>query len=254
MRNFSRDQKQSKIVKPISFRILGKTLPKLPKDKNWEFTIKMADFAQFGFCPYIAWHLSEGTTPIIKPKIKQAIKIGKIVHEKLDIEHEEKVAKLPKADEKTRLDKYKPLAFHRNLPVLLYRRPFLYLGKIDDVSRKADGNFYITEDKATKKLPDSPWFNHLLQVWVYCAGMASTYWRRYNARYLCWQIRYHDVNGKILGGFGDLYDTFSHKTLLNSLKNFEAIYQGNNLGFEVNPNKCKVCKFKDGCPFKTRQA
>lgn len=239
--------------KPINFRTLGKTLPKLPKTKKWKFTVKVSEFSQFGFCPYTAWHFSRGTTPILLPKIEQARTVGKIVHDELDREHEEKVAKLPKATEKTRLDRYKPLAFHRNLRVYLYRGPFLYLGKIDNVRRESDGNFYITDDKTTKQLPDRPWPDQLLQVWAYCAGMASTYWRRYNARYLCWQIRYLDkIKREALGEYGGFYSRTRHETLLGSLENFEAIYQGNDPGFEVNPNKCKVCKFGDECPFKAR--
>lgn len=58
--------------KPISFRTLGKILPKLPKTKEWKFIVKMSEFAQFGFCPYTAWHFSQGTTPILISKVEQA--------------------------------------------------------------------------------------------------------------------------------------------------------------------------------------
>jgi CRISPR/Cas system-associated exonuclease Cas4 (RecB family) len=234
----------------ISFKTLGKTLPRLPKKKP-KFIIQMGGFAQYGFCPYTAWHLGEGTTPILVPKVEQAQTVGKVIHDELDVVHEKKIAKLPKATEKTRRDKYKPLEFPRNLPVSFYHRPFLYTGKLDNIRRMRDGNFYVTEDKTTKLLPSRPWFNHRLQVWAYCAGMASAYWRRYDARYLCWRIRYLDrTNRRSLGDFEGFYDTISHRTLLDSLEKFETIYQGNDLGFEVNPNKCGVCGYRDGCPFR----
>lgn len=83
--------------------------------------------------------------------------------------------------------------------------------------------------------------------------MASTYWRRYSARYLCWQIRYLDkIKRETLGEYGGFYSRIRHETLLGSLENFEAIYQGDDSGYEVNPNKCKVCKFGNRCSFKIR--
>ena len=78
--------------KPISFKNLGKKLKRPTKAKP-KFSIKMSDFAQFGYCPYTAWHLSSGTTPIIKPALKQAIEAGTVAHDKMDVEHEEKVFK-----------------------------------------------------------------------------------------------------------------------------------------------------------------
>lgn len=240
-------------VKPISFRTLGRTLPRLPRNKKPEFIVRMSDFAQYGFCQYTAWHLSEGTRPVLVPEIKQALEIGKLTHDELDRKHEEWTAELPKATKKTIQDRHKPLVFPRNLRVYLYHKPFLYLGKIDNVSREADGHLYITEDKTTKQLPSRPWPNHLLQVWIYCAGMASAHWRRINARYLCWQIEYYDrVRKEILGEFGGVYDTISHENLLSAIENFETIYQGNDLGFEIHPNRCRVCKYRDRCQFKTR--
>lgn len=235
---------------PITFKKLGRILPKRPKKKP-KFRIQILEFAQFGFCPYTAWHVAEGTTPIMIAKVKRAQTIGKIIHDELDRKHEEETAKLPKATEKTRLDKYKPLKFPRNFPVFLYHKPFLYVGRIDNICRKANGNFYITEDKTTKRAPYWPWGDHLIQVQAYCAGMANTYWRRYNAQYLCWHIRYLDRSSREhLNDFEGIYGDTSHKNLLDSLKNFETIYQGNNPGFEVNPNKCKVCKFSNTCSFK----
>lgn len=237
---------------PIGFKALGKILPKIPKKKKPKFTVHMAEFAQYGFCPYTAWHLSKGTPSVLVPRLKRAQTIGKSVHDELDREHEEKIARLPKATEKTRKNKHKPLAFHRNFSVCLYRRSFLYIGKIDKICRKVDGNFYITEDKTSKILPYWPWLNHRLQVWIYCAGMASSYSHKYNAQYLCWQIRYLDkISRECLRDFGGLYDNISHESLLDSLDNFEAIYQGNDSGHEVSPNRCEVCKYRDGCQFKT---
>jgi len=238
-------------AKPIAFRNLGKSLPNIPKKKSWEFTIRMADFAEFGYCPYRAWHLSRGTTPVVRPETAKAMEIGKTIHENLDRGHAEKISALRKATETDRLDKSRPLEFYRNLRVHLYRRPFLYLGKIDNVCRKTDGNFYIAEDKTTRQLPSSPWPDHLLQVYTYCAGMAGTHWRRYSAKYLCWRITYRDkITTEILGEFGGFYDTLSHDTLLTSLENFETIYRGDDPGLEVNPNKCIICRYGTSCPFR----
>lgn len=51
-----------------------------------------------------------------------------------------------------------------------------------------------------------------------------------------------------------LYDTLSHENLCEALENFETIYQGNSPDFdiEVKPEKCTICNYKDGCPFKTQ--
>lgn len=236
---------------PIRFKTLGRSLPKFSKAKKWKFRINMGDFANYGFCPYTAWHLSKGTVPVLAPKVKEAQTAGKIVHDELDKEHEEKVSMLPKATEKTRKNRYKPLEFSRNFPVFLYRKPFLYVGRIDNLCRKTDGNFYVSEDKTTGRAPSRPWRNHLLQVLSYCTGMANTHWRKYDAQYLCWEVRYLDKNSReILSKFGGLYDQLSHDDLLETLTNFESIYQGNDPGFETNPRKCYVCRYTNGCPFK----
>jgi len=240
--------------KPVIFKTLGKTLQR-DHIRKPEFMVRMSDFAEYGYCPYTAWHLSQGTQAIHAPKIERAIVTGKIAHAKLDKTHEEKIAKLPKATKKTLLKKHRPLAFPRNLPVHLYHKQFLYVGRIDLVKRESDGNLYINDDKFTMRLPERPWNDHLLQVWAYCSGMSSTYWHKIDAKYLYWQVQYYANKEKteVLGNpFGDFYFRSHHEVLLNSMENFEAIYMGKDLGFEVNLNKCKVCKFGHACSFKAQ--
>jgi len=235
---------------PITFKKLGRTLPKLPKKKPKK-RIRIGDFAQFGYCPYTAWHLAKRTTPIFVPKVKEAQIAGKNIHNQLDVKHEEKMAELPKATEKTMQDRYKPLMFPRNLPVYLYHKPFLYVGLIDNACREKDGDIHIIEDKTTKRIMYWPWKDNLLQVKAYCAGMANTYWRKFDARYLRWHIRYRDrSSGEHLNDFEGMYGSTSHEDLFESLGVFEAIYQGEDISVEVNPKRCVVCKYANGCSFK----
>ena len=236
----------------LKFSALAKEFP-FTKDRSRP-RIKMADFAEFGFCSYKGWHNGKGTERRRPIKTVQALERGLGIHEDILLKDIKKMEKAPKATDSDLRDPTVDLLGIPEFPSRIKMHPLIYLSKIERASRMG-GNIVVSEIKTSQHemRPD-----HLLQVWGYClsapGGIRKVFGNNYSANIIEWQLIYHDADSDeprtIIGPYAFDWEAFD--ILENAMKCYAKLYQGGSSNNLPGPStaRCAGCGYFWRCKWK----
>lgn len=213
--------------------------------------VRMADFAEFGYCPYKAWNRVRSTVEVRTTAGKQALERGTKVHEAREVKVLETAAALPKATKKHLANARVSLAELPEVPGRIQVGGIVYASRADGVER-VNGDLVVREVKTSRR---SLMADHLLQVWGYCAsapGFLRMLEPTFAAQGVQWTLEYPSIP-TTEGPF-----PFTNRCLdllQHSMAYFEEAHASSKSGsplawtMPVVFPKCKPCSFVGSCPW-----
>lgn len=218
--------------------------PKVP-------AVRMADFAEFGYCPYKAWNRVRGVEEVRTIASQKALAKGTQVHEAREAKVLEVAAALPKATKKHLANPKISLAELPEVPGRIQVGGIVYASRADGVERR-DGDLVVREVKTSRRALMA---DHLLQVWGYCAsapGFLRMLEPTFAANEVHWTLEYPGIP-RTEGPF-----PFTNRCLdllQHSMAYFEEAHASTHNGttlawtMPVVFPKCKPCSFVQSCPW-----
>lgn len=224
--------------------------------KGNSISVRVADFAEFGYCPYKAWHHGRGSREVRSRGSQAALARGAEKHAKAEQRQKRVLASkpiptatdlsnmlhdlevIPEFDGKTRLGDVE------------------YRWKADTIGR-SQGHLVVGEFKTGrwKLMP-----NHYLQVWAYSTmapqGVTAKFGPGFKADRVFWYLEYERLQAK-LGPFP--FAKSERDLLTTSMSWFEWLYRKGLQGSSDVPNDlpgpdqltCTPCSFKSNCRWQT---
>jgi CRISPR/Cas system-associated exonuclease Cas4 (RecB family) len=238
---------------PLKFAAVSREFPFYGGQAAGLNPIRVADFASMAYCPYQSWNRARGIPVIRPPRVARAASKGTQLHFDRESHLLEEAAKARPATKKQLRDPTVDLIELPEFPGRFERAPWLYLAKLDGLSRTR-GDLVVHELK-TGRYPRRP--DHLLQVWAYCLASPGAIVKATDgdlrARGLEWVVEYSSV--------GDVWGPYMFRERqAELLKRAMAVYEETcakalrsesvDLGWRPIPARCAPCGFAHACSWK----
>jgi hypothetical protein len=230
---------------PVSFSDIAKQYPMVARGND--LAIRMADFAEIGYCLYKSWHHAVGTSSKRTSVVELALQRGTDYHGKREAADRARAQALPTATKKELRNASINIAEIPELPGRIRVGGMIYMSRIERAGRRRR-NLTIREIKTGTYTGAA---DHLLQTWGYCVtapGILST--KDFTADGIEWCVEYPRVR-KTVGPY--IFSQRALSLLLEAMKQFESIYTaGRTKGgmverVRVIPAKCRPCAFIHDC-------
>ena len=212
--------------------------------------VRMADFAEIGFCAYKGWHRGRGTEVRRPVAVQAKATVGERIHVRKVVEELRAARKLPAATPASLRNPKIDIARIPELPAWVKVGHLIYASRIERAGRTA-GDLQVTEIKTGNWvwMPD-----HILQVWGYCLSAPGALLREtegnFRANAIRWGLSYPR---KEFGPYPFTEDAL--ELVRRGMRLFERLFQaGANGDIEVpvdpdgpSVRKCPKCAFSHAC-------
>jgi len=237
--------------KALGFAEIAKAFPEADVSLMEQFPrVRMADFAEIGFCAYKGWHRGRGTEVRRPAAVEAKAIVGEKIHVRKVVEELKAARKLPVATPASLRDPRIDIARIPELPAWVKVGRLIYASKVERAGR-TDGDLVITEIKTGDwvLMPD-----HFLQAWGYCLSAPGALLRitggNFRANAIRWSLSYPK------GDFGPYPFTKEVLRLVREgMRHFEGLRRAGATAdtdvprdpFGPSARKCPKCAFSHAC-------